>query len=277
MINNEIICGDCKEIVKNYPDNCFDLIITSPPYARQRNSTYGGIDEQEYVEWFLKRSQEFYRVLSLKGSFILNIKENCRGGVRSTYVLELILSLIRQGWLWTEEFIWHKKTPVPGKWPNRFRDAWERLLQFNKEKNFNMYQESVMIPAKQDSNKSCIRLMEKNKNNGRVYRKTGSGFGFLYSKMKVGNLRYPDNVLYLSAETQNRKHPAVFPESLPEWFIKLFTKQNDIVLDPFGGSGTTGVVAKRLGRNYILIDKEEKYCKVAKERLNKINQMKIWY
>ena len=65
----------------------------------------------------------------------LNIKENVIHGEKSSYVLELILALRRQGWLWTEEFIWHKKNSVPGKWPNRFRDGWERLLQFNNRKN----------------------------------------------------------------------------------------------------------------------------------------------
>ena len=65
---------------------------------------------------------------------------------RSTYVLELILAMRKQGWFWTEEFIWHKKNCYPGKWPNRFRDAWERLLQFNKTRQFAMYQKAVMVP-----------------------------------------------------------------------------------------------------------------------------------
>jgi len=81
------------------------------------------------------------------GLFILNIKEKAENGERHTYVLELILELRKQGWLWTEEFIWHKKNAYPGKWPNRFRDSWERCLQFNKPEKFNMYQQNVMIPV----------------------------------------------------------------------------------------------------------------------------------
>lgn len=80
------------------------------------------------------------------GTFILNIKEKVLDGQRSTYVMELIIEMKKQGWLWTEEFIWHKKNSYPGKWSNRFRDSWERLLQFNKERKFNMYQEEVMVP-----------------------------------------------------------------------------------------------------------------------------------
>ena len=115
--------------------NYFNLIITSPPYADSRNKTYGGIKPNEYVDWFIPRSKEF---------FILNIKEKAVNGERHPYVLELILALRKQGWLWTEEFVWHKKNCFPGKWPNRFRDAWERCLQFNKTKKFKMYQDEVM-------------------------------------------------------------------------------------------------------------------------------------
>jgi DNA modification methylase len=128
----DIYLGDCKEILQQLPDNSIDLIFTSPPYADQRRHTYGGIHPDKYVEWFLPISEQLLRVLKPTGTFALNIKEKVINGERSTYVIELILSLRKQGWLWTEEFIWHKKNCYPGKWPNRFRDAWERILQFNK-------------------------------------------------------------------------------------------------------------------------------------------------
>src|SRR3990170_2807823 len=103
-----------------------DLIVTSPPYADRRENTYGGIKPEKYVDWFLPISEQLFRVLNPTGTFILNIKEKSENGERHTYVIELILELRRQGWFWTEEFIWHKKNCYPGKWPNRFRDAWER-------------------------------------------------------------------------------------------------------------------------------------------------------
>ncbi|MDR3109219.1 MAG: site-specific DNA-methyltransferase [Planctomycetaceae bacterium] len=142
----EIYLGDCKEVLRQIPDNTVDLIITSPPYADQRKNTYGGIHPDKYVEWFLPVTEQLLRVLKPTGTFVLNIKEKVVDAERSTYVLELILAMKKQGWLWTEEFIWHKKNCYPGKWSNRFRDAWERLLQFNKERKFNMYQEAVMVP-----------------------------------------------------------------------------------------------------------------------------------
>jgi len=141
-----IYLGDCREVLNRITDNSVDLIITSPPYADQRKQTYGGIHPDKYVEWFLPISEQLLRVLKPTGTFVLNIKEKVVKGERSTYVLELILAMKKQGWLWTEEFIWHKKNCYPGKWSNRFRDAWERLLQFNKDRHFNMFQEAVMVP-----------------------------------------------------------------------------------------------------------------------------------
>ena len=134
-VKTEVYLGDSKVELLNIPENTVDLIVTSPPYADQRKGVYGGIHPDNYVEWFLPITEQLLRVLKPSGTFILNIKEKVVDGQRSTYVLELILEMKKQGWLWTEEFIWHKKNCYPGKWPNRFRDAWERLLQFNKEKN----------------------------------------------------------------------------------------------------------------------------------------------
>jgi DNA modification methylase len=137
-IQTELHLGDCHEVLQRLPDNSVDLVFTSPPYADQRKNTYGGIHPDEYVNWFMPISQQLLRVLKPTGTFVLNIKEKVVEGERSTYVMELILAMRKQGWFWTEEFIWHKKNSYPGKWPNRFRDSWERLLQFNKYKNLNL-------------------------------------------------------------------------------------------------------------------------------------------
>jgi len=137
----EILEGDCLDVLKKAKDDSFGLIITSPPYADRRVQTYGGIKPEQYVEWFLPRSAQFLRVLKPTGSFVLNIKEKAENGERHTYVLELIIELRKQGWFWTEEYIWHKKNCYPGKWPNRFRDSWERCLHFTKSRKFKMNQE----------------------------------------------------------------------------------------------------------------------------------------
>ena len=264
-IDTKIIVGDCGEILKTIEENSIDLIVTSPPYADRRKNTYGGIKPEDYVEWFLPISKELLRVLKPQGTFILNIKEKAEHGERHTYVIELILELRKQGWLWTEEFIWHKKNCYPGKWPNRFRDSWERLLQFNKTHKFKMFQEEVMIPVGEWARDRLKSLSEIDKL--RDTAKNGSGFGKNVSNWINRNKVYPTNVLYMATECNNRNHSAVFPESLPEWFIKLFTEEGDTVLDPFMGSGTTLRVANKLMRNSIGIDVLPEYYEMVKKEI----------
>jgi len=267
-ITTDLYLGDSKKELKKLPDNSVDLIVTSPPYADQRKSTYGGIHADKYVEWFLPISEQLLRVLKPTGTFVLNIKEKVVEGERSTYVMELILAMRKQGWLWTEEFIWHKKNSYPGKWPNRFRDSWERLLQFNKEKHFNMYQEEVMVPM---GNWAKTRLKKlSNTDKTRDDSKVGSGFGKKISNWVDRDKAYPTNVLHLATECNNKNHSAAFPQELPEWFIKLFTKENDTVLDPFMGSGTTLSVANRMKRNSIGIEIVPEYYKMVKNQLKPV-------
>jgi len=264
-IQAEIYLGDCRNILRDIPDNCVDLIVTSPPYSEQRKNNYGGIHPDQYVEWFLPISEQLRRVLKPTGTFILNIKEKVVNGERSTYVIELILGMKKQGWFWTEEFIWHKKNCYPGKWPNRFRDAWERLLQFNKQKKFNMYQEEVMVPMGDWTKTRLKNLSETDQI--RNHSKVGSGFGKNISNWRTRDKAYPSNVLHIATECHNKNHSAAFPDSLPEWFIKLFTKPGDIVLDPFMGSGTTNIVAQKMGRNSIGIEIIPEYHEMVKKNL----------
>jgi len=263
-IITEIKQGDCLDVLKNYSDNTFDLIVTSPPYADRRKHTYGGIPPEEYVSWFLPRSEQFLRVLKPTGTFILNIKEKVENGERHTFVIELILALRKQGWLWTEEFIWHKKNCYPGKWPNRFRDAWERCLQFNKTRRFKMNQEAVMVPMG-DWRETRLRSLGKN-DVVRFNSQVGSGFGKNIANWIGRDKAYPTNVLHLATECSNKNHSAAFPEELPKWFIKLFSDEGDWVLDPFVGSGTTCKVAKSLLRNSLGIDIRQEYCEMAKSQ-----------
>lgn len=266
MTVSKIILGDCKEILKTLPNDSVDLIFTSPPYADSRSNTYGGIHPDKYVEWFTPISQELLRLLKPDGTFILNIKEKVVNGERHTYVIDLILRMREHGWLWTEEFIWHKKNCYPGKWPNRFRDAWERLLQFNKTRKFNMYQEAVMVPMGDWAAKRLKNLSETDKR--RDNSKVGSGFGKNVSNWVGREKVYPTNVLHMATETRNRYHSAVFPDSLPEWFINLFTRPGDWVLDPFMGSGTTNRVAERMGRNSIGIEIISEFYELAKSEIS---------
>jgi site-specific DNA-methyltransferase (adenine-specific) len=261
QIVNTLHRGDCRDVLRTLPDAYVDLIVTSPPYADSRKDTYGGVHPNDYVDWFLPVGAELRRVLKDEGSFVLNIKEKAVGGERHTYVLELILALKRQGWLWTEEYIWHKKNCSPGKWPNRFRDAWERCLHFTKQKKFKMNQEAVMVPTG-DWAKSRLRKLGGN-DVVRFNSQVGSGFGKNIANWIGRDMAYPTNVLHLATECGNKNHSAAFPKELPSWFIRLFTDEDDVVLDPFMGSGTTCVVAYELGRNYVGIELKDEYYRQA--------------
>jgi site-specific DNA-methyltransferase (adenine-specific) len=262
-----ILKGDCLNQLKNIPDSSVDLIFTSPPYADNRKKTYKGISTKKYVKWFLPISKELHRVLKNDGTFVLNIKERSENGERQTYVLELILEMRKQGWLWTEEYVWHKKNCYPGKWPNRFRDAWERCLQFNKKKNFKMYQEAVMVPIGDWSKKRLSKLSETDLR--RDESKVGSGFGKNISNWVGKELVYPTNVLHLPTECSNRGHSASFPITLPTWFIKLFSLEGDVVLDPFLGSGTTALACLNSKRHYIGVEAMDHYYDLAQNAIKK--------
>jgi len=267
-IKTDLIFGDSAKELRKLADNSVDLIVTSPPYADQRKDTYGGIHPNKYVEWFLPISKELLRVLKPDGTFVLNIKEKVVNGERSTYVMELIIEMRKQGWLWTEEFIWHKKNSFPGKWPNRFRDSWERLIQFNKSKTFNMYQDEVKIPIGDWAKGRLKNLSDTDKIRDNA--KNGSGFGKNVSNWVGKETVYPTNVLHLATECNNKNHSAAFPEELPEWFIKLFTKEFDTVLDPFAGSGTTLFVSNRMKRHSIGIEIMPEYYEMIKSKIRPV-------
>lgn len=260
-----MLSGDARQQLKLLGTKSVQLIFTSPPYADQRKSTYGGIHPDRYVDWFLPVSSELLRVLKPRGTFILNIKEKAVNGERHTYVLDLIKALREQGWLWTEEFIWHKKNCYPGKWPNRFRDSWERLLQFNKLRKFDMYQEAVMVPVGDWAKKRLGNLSERDKI--RDESRADSGFGKNISNWVGREMVYPTNVIHMATETSNKGHSAVFPRQLPEWFIKLFTQPGDLVLDPFAGSGTTLFVAQAMNRKALGIEILPEYVEAIEAKL----------
>lgn len=264
-VENAAHLGDCAQVLSIYPDACIDLIVTSPPYADQRAATYGGVKPDDYVQWFLPKAEQFLRVLKPGGSFVLNIKEKAVNGERHTYVLELILALRQQGWLWTEEYIWHKKNCYPGKWPNRFRDAWERCLHFTRQRQFKMNQDAVKVPM---GDWAQTRLKSLGKNDVvRHDSQVGNSFAKNIANWQGRDMAYPTNVLHLATECGNKQHSAAYPLALPQWFIKLFTDEGDVVLDPFAGSGTTLQAAVELGRRAVGIDISQDFVDMCSETL----------
>ena len=261
-----VLRGDCVKVIPRAVGTAsVDLVITSPPYADRRKSTYGGIHPDKYVEWFLPRTEAIRDCLVPTGSFVLNIKELACNGERHPYVLELILAMRKQGWRWVEEYCWHKKNCYPGKWPNRFRDSWERLLHFTIQKEFKMRQSTVMVPMGKWKNNRLQNLSDTDRT--RDHSRNANGFGKKVDNWVGREYAYPTNVLHLATECGYKGHPACFPRALPAWFIRLFTDPGDTVLDPFAGSGTTLLAARDLQRCGIGIDLKPEYCKTMRERL----------
>jgi site-specific DNA-methyltransferase (adenine-specific) len=264
-VRGGVVAGDCLDVLRSVPAERVDLIVTSPPYADQRASTYGGVTPDDYVAWFMPRAEQFARVLKPTGSLVINIKEKVVDGERHTYVLELILAMKKQGWLWTEEYVWHKRNCFPGKWPNRFRDAWERCLHFTRERRFKMNQDAVMVPM---GDWAQTRLKSLGANDVvRHDSQVGNAFGKNIANWQGRERAYPTNVLHLATECGNKGHSAAFPQALPRWFIELFTDPGDTVLDPFAGSGTTLAAALELGRHAIGVELAPAYAARCRQAL----------
>ena len=264
---NKIIHGDCLDVMKDIPDNSIDLVITSPPYAQRREGTYGGVNENEYVEWFLPIAAEIRRLIKPSGSFFLNIKPHTKNGERSLYVFDLICSIKRGlDLFFVDEFCW-TKNPFMGGYKGRFKNAFEPVYHFTKSHPRSIVFNPIACgtPTKEESTK-------------RAYRKqcgapeNGSGMtGMNTQNMRHIKISRPSNVIaannVVNQFMPKKGHPATYPEALVDFFIRSFTRDGHLVLDPFVGSGTTAIVAKKLGRDFIGIDSTEKYCAIAKEML----------
>lgn len=266
--NADVFCtvlnGDSREELKNY-EGQVSLIVTSPPYADARSKHYDSIHPDNFAEWFLTFHEPFYNALKPEGSLVINIKDKVVDGVRHRYVWQTIDALCKNGWYCIEDYIWHKPNPMPGYWPTRLRDGWEYCFHLAKSKRPFMNQEAVKIPIG-DWADSRLKTLGKN-DTKRQNSATESGFGRNISKWIEKDTVLPTNVISAPLVGKNKGHPAVFPVELPDFFVKLLCPADGLVLDPFGGSGSTGIAALLNKRNSVLIDNNEKYCEIALQRL----------
>lgn len=258
---NQIIHSSCNDLMAQLPDDFIDCVITSPPYASQRDNLYDSITEQKYPTWTVEWMNCLKTKLKTTGSVLIVIRPHIRNGEISDYVLRTRLALREDGWKECEELIWHKSDAPPLGSIHRPRRTWESILWFSK------------------TTKPFIDL----KACGNVHSKrTG---GFVGSKrfgaevvaaqqnpnLEEGTSRIPDVFsAKISEISKGVMHPAMFPQTLSDQLVKTFSEKENLIFDPFTGSGTTLISAKSFGRSYLGCDTNAEYVEIAQKRLEKI-------
>ena len=279
------INGRCESVLKTYPAECIDFIFTSPPYADMRN--YGIEDSKihpdDYVDWFIPKAEEFYRVLKPTGSFVLNINDRVVDGKVQLYVYELILRLCNDiGFNLVRDYIWHNPATPPniystGKY-GRCKKSHEYVFWFSKGDEWIFNMDSIRRPYCKEMSRLLKGIRHGTRKENVHPSKHSADFSHPWknnggadpgSVLSIPNTLSND-VFSKLCRDRGITHPARFPEELAEFFILAGTNEDSIVLDPFSGSGTTAVTAARLHRHWIGIDANEDYCELSRLRMKNI-------
>lgn len=258
--------GDVVNVLSDLKNVTVDAIITSPPYADQRKKFYGSVAENLYPEWTAKWMDQAAHILNPNASCLINIRENISNGEISDYVLKTRLEL-RKSWKECEELIWIKPDGPPVGNVSRPRRSWERILWFSKTTKPNSYPKAN---GKYSDNISFDKASV-----GQGLKQWGGGFTD-GKEPQSGYTRCKDYVEIAVSNNSKKEHthPAAYPIKLAEWMIKLVSVDENIILDPFSGSGTTGLAALNQGRKYIGIDSSKEYLDESIIRFdNSINSM----
>lgn len=261
-----MVVADCLNVLRDIPDNTFDLIVTSPPYDQQPKYNDDETYEREwYEDTFLKISDQLLRTLKPSGSFVLNYKSKRTNGERGTLQYELVFWLREQGWLFAEDYIWGKPSPPPGRWNRYLKDAVEYCFQFTKTNEWAFYPEQCLLDARWDRED-----VERRKKLIHNYERANSPSGHGRKRVQAGPEKVrPSNLILMEPEFGRNptKHPARFPVDLPEFFIKLMTQEGDAVFDPFAGTCTTAVAAERLDRQWLVTELDPDWAGILPQRL----------
>lgn len=274
--NGACYLGDSKDLLARLPEGSVDLVLTSPPFALLRQKAYGNKDQAEYVEWICAFGAEIRRVLRETGSFVLDLGGAYQRGVpvRSLYQYRVLLKMCDEvGFFLAEEFFWHNpaKLPSPIEWVNkrklRAKDSVNTLWWFSKSEWPKADIRNVLVPYS-DRMKTLLKNPEK------FYRakdrpsghEITMGFACPENRgaipanlLQIPNTESNSSYLRLAKLAGIEGHPARFPSALPEFFIKFLTDHDDLVVDIFAGSNTTGRVAEQLGRRWIAIELDASY------------------
>ena len=256
--NAQLYVGDCAEVMAALPAESVDAIVTSPPYAEQRKSTYGGIPEADYPAWTVAWMNEARRILKPDGSVIINISPHVKNGVISDYVLRTRLALREAGWAELGELIWHKLDAMPTGSPRRPRRSWESLLWYGKHGRAWSDAKANGHPPKRTTDVQRYGQHTRIEEFNHYGRRGGT----------TPAVARCTDVLALAKGSATTGHPAPFPWQLAEWCGKLICPPGGTILDPFSGSASTGVAALRNGWHHIGIDAVPEYIEMSGRRLD---------
>jgi len=285
--------ADSLDVLRALPDASINAVITSPPYALHFKKEYGNASKDDYVSWFLPFASEIRRVLTDDGSFILNVGGSYNQGVptRSLYHFKLLIALVEDvGFHLAQECFWFNpaKMPMPAEWVTvrriRIRDSVEYVWWLSKTEWPKANNRAVLKPYSKD----MLRLNAKGLNG--TVRPSGHNIRTSFSDvdsggsipanvvedevphdmLKMGNNAANDPYTLRCKEAGIKIHPARFPAALPEFFLKLLTSDDDIILDPFAGSNTTGAVAEKLQRRWIAVENVEEYLSSSRFRFEQV-------
>jgi site-specific DNA-methyltransferase (adenine-specific) len=266
---NKVYNGDCLELLKKLDDNSVDLIITSPPYSDIKGyKDFNGIHPDNYCDWFLPIISEISRVMKPSGSFILNINDKVVDRFRHPYVFDLISRISKETDLkMFERLFWNKLKGLPNR--SRFSDRIEFVFWFVKSKDFYFDIDKFRQPYSEKSIKRMKKPLKKRF--ARTEENSSSGEYKEWKPNPLGAL--PTTLINISSESKriSDNHVAVYPLEFAQYFIEGSSKPGDLVLDPFMGTGTTGIACKVLGRNWLGFDLIEEYVEFANNRISNFN------
>lgn len=292
--------GDSRRLLAGIPTGSVDLVFTSPPYALHFKKEYGNAHKRDYVQWFIPFATEILRVLKDDGSFVLNIGGSYNEGTptRSLYHFHLLIALVEKvGFHLAQECFWYNpaKMPMPAEWVTvrriRVKDSVEYVWWFSKTP----WPKANNLRVLREYSPDMIRLSRRGvrptvRPSGHVIRgsfdKIGAGGAIPpnvvenelpeeldvpipETMLKFGNNAANDEYAKRTRESGLKMHPARFPAALPEFFIKLLTDEGDLVIDPFAGSNTTGVVAESLRRQWIAMERVPEYVEASRVRFER--------
>lgn len=251
-----VLTGDCLTQISTIQDGSIKVVITSPPYAEQRKA-YNGIPEKEYPAWMVSVCEAIRPKLTPDGSILINIRTSIKDGVISDYVLRTRLALRDAGFKENEELIWYKPDSPPWGSTKRPRRVYENILWFSNTKNPYVNLKAAGASSERIGFSGAPR-----------YGVGGTSHFSGISDHEYGTSRVTDVfIAYMCDNDKGIMHPAIFPPTLVEQLIQTFTKEGDTVLDPFAGSGTTLLVARKMGRKSIGIELSPEYVAIIEDRL----------